>query len=74
MAAVTPYHAELPAAEAAGFARRLTRRYGPGPDWAQAGWQDAAAAATAEGKLLFVYLHSPRHAVRGQPGAEPVWR
>jgi FAS-associated factor 2 len=53
---------ESPAAAAEAFAAAFGASYGARhPRWQACGWQEAAARAQAEGKFLFVYLHSPLH-------------
>lgn len=56
--------AEAPdaATQAAQFISAFTAQYGDThPAWVATGWREAAAAAHAEFKFLFVYLHSPEH-------------
>lgn len=61
-----PPQIEDPAASAAGFVRGFAAQYSQGgnrpiPTWHVTGWEEAAADAHSQGRLLFVYLHSARH-------------
>lgn len=44
------------------FTEDFERKYGARhPDWEVSSWREAATLAHRDGKLLFVYLHAPRH-------------
>lgn len=50
------------ATQAADFIAAFTVQYGDThPAWLATSWRDAATAAHADFKFLFVYLHSPEH-------------
>jgi FAS-associated factor 2 len=56
--------AEAPdaATQASQFIAAFTAQYGDThPAWLASSWRDAATAAYAEFKFLFVYLHAPEH-------------
>lgn len=63
---IGPPRIEDPAASAAGFVRGFAAQYSqdgrrPIPAWHASGWEEAAANAHVQGRLLFVYLHAARH-------------
>lgn len=50
-----------PSTAAARLKQELERQYDLHLDWEESSWEEASSAASAAGKALFVYLHSPTH-------------